>query len=415
MTPGSVIYGPPSWGQQTGTGNCARSTSLLRITVSWHGGRPPTVLGGNFATSASRGSRASLPNRPSGTLRSSSSAMRPPISSRLATPRARAIRRSEPNRFTATGWGDGAPPTSVGCWNTSAGPPPGDFMQRSAISVISLSTETGRSTRASSPVRSIAPTNARRLSSAIMDSADATAQQLVTDIGEPSVLEPPREGVRVGEFAHRLWQVGIGVSMFRHRATDGREHPSEIPEVRGAQRREARRRELEHHEAGAGAEHPVRLAEPRVQVREVPHPERDHRAVEAAIDEGQHERVGGNGTGARRLALPPLEHRHHEVRADHAAREARLMRQRRREVQGARAEIEIDTVRSSLPAEPPHRGPAPAAVQVEAEEMIEKIVARRDSGEHTTHIGPLRVTARTHSHLARRRRGGGGGRHRRER
>src|SRR5438552_11788656 len=147
------------------------------------------------------------------------------------------MRRSEPKRLTATGYRDAPPPGSVGCWNTSAGPPPGDFMQRSAISVISLSTETGRSTRASSPVRSIAPTNARRLSSAIMDSADATAQQLVTDIGEPSVLEPPREGVRVGEFAHRLWQVGIGVSMFRHRATDGREHPSEIPEVRGAQRR----------------------------------------------------------------------------------------------------------------------------------------------------------------------------------
>src|SRR5437763_14918197 len=104
-------------------------------------------------------------------------------------------------------------------------------MQRSAISVISLSTETGRSTRASSPVRSIAPTNARRLSSAIMDSADATSQQLVTDIGEPSVLEPPREGVRVWEFEQRLWQVGVVVSMFRYHESSRMENMYVISHV----------------------------------------------------------------------------------------------------------------------------------------------------------------------------------------
>src|SRR2546422_11121381 len=129
-------------------------------------------------------------------------------------------------------------------------------MQRSAISVISLSAETGRSTRASSPARSIAPTNAGRLSSGMMDGADAAAQQLVADIREPGIPEPARERVRARELEHRLWQVGIGVSMFRHRATDGGEHAPEIKEIRGAKRREARRRELEHHEAGAGAEHP---------------------------------------------------------------------------------------------------------------------------------------------------------------
>src|SRR6266705_1734231 len=30
ITPGSVMYGPPSSGQHTGTGNCARSTSCSR-------------------------------------------------------------------------------------------------------------------------------------------------------------------------------------------------------------------------------------------------------------------------------------------------------------------------------------------------------------------------------------------------
>ncbi len=86
---------------------------------------------------------ASLPRRVSGTLRFKSAAMRSPISSRQSTPNASAMRRADPNRLTATGWRDAAPPASVGRVNNSAGPPPGDFMQRSAISVISLFTETG--------------------------------------------------------------------------------------------------------------------------------------------------------------------------------------------------------------------------------------------------------------------------------
>src|SRR5437764_1136842 len=119
----------------------------------------------------------------------------------------------------------------------------------------------------------------------------------------------------------------------------------------------------------------------------------------------EHERVGGDGAGARRLAFPPLEHWHHEVRADHAAREARLAHERLRELERAGAEIEIDAVWSSLPAEPSHRGAAPAAIHVEAEEMIEEVVARGNGGEHAAHVGPLRVTARTHGDLERRRRG----------
>src|SRR5205809_4058268 len=134
--------------------------------------------------------------------------------------------------------------------NRSAGPPPGDFMQRSAISVISLSTETGRSTRASSPAAAIASTNSRRLSSGMMEGADAAAQQLVAHGAESGVPEPPGEGVRIGKVEHRLWQVGIGVSMFRHRVADDGEHAPKVEEVRGAQRSEARGRELERQQAG---------------------------------------------------------------------------------------------------------------------------------------------------------------------
>src|SRR5207247_1848730 len=184
MTPPRVIYGPPSSGQQIGTGKCVRSTSESLRTVFWLAGRL-TVLGGNFATSASRGSIASLPSKPSGTFIASSSAMRAPTWSRHSTPSASDMRFSEPNKLTATGYRDLPPLRRVGCVKSSAGPPPGDFMQRSAISVISLSTDTGRVTRVRSPDLSIALTNSRRLSSAMVDGADAAGQALESHARTP--------------------------------------------------------------------------------------------------------------------------------------------------------------------------------------------------------------------------------------
>src|SRR5256714_5058946 len=251
ITPPSVMYGPPSSGQQIGTGNWARSTSDSLITVFWEAGRP-TVLGGNFAISASRGSIASLPSRPSGTLSAISSAMRAPTWSRHSTPRASAMRRSEPKRLTATGYRDFPPERSVGCVNSSAGPPPGDFMQRSATSVISLSTETGCSTRVRSPALSIAATNSRRLSSAIVDGADAAGQALETDVRESCGHEPLRQCLRLRKCEHRLWQVGIGLPMIRHQPAAGGQNSPEIEEVDRAQRREPGRRELENDETRTG-------------------------------------------------------------------------------------------------------------------------------------------------------------------
>src|SRR2546427_34250 len=208
-----------------------------------------------------------------------------PITCTQSPPSASAVRRSEPNRLTATGWRERPPPASVGCSNRSAGPPPGDFMQRSAISVISRFTDTGWSTRTRAPAVSIAPRKARRLSSAMMDGADPAGQQLEAHVAEARRLDPARERGRLGELEYRLWQVGIGVPMFRHGAADGGEQAPEIEEVEGAQQRAARGGELEHHEAGPRLEHPRRFPETCVQVGEVAHTERAHGAVESRIRE----------------------------------------------------------------------------------------------------------------------------------
>src|SRR5690348_7014146 len=407
ITPGSVMYGPPSSGQHTGTGNCARSTSWARITVSWQGGRPPAALGGNFPSSASCGNMASLPSSVSGTFRLRRVASRSPISSRHSTPSARAIRLAEPNTFTATGWRARAPDARVGCVNKSAGPPPADFMHRSAISVISLSTATGCATRASSPRASMAPRKSRRLSSGMVDGADPAGEELVADVRESHAPQAPRQRLRRGKVAHRLWQVRIGVSMFRHRATDHRKQAPKVQQVERAQRCEARCRELEYHKAGAGTEYPIRFLEPSVQIREIPHSESDHGAVEPGVGKREREHVGADGTGACRLAPPQRQHREHEIRRDHGAAERALSDECRRELEGTGAQIEVGAVRSALPAESLHRGTAPGPVDVETEEMIQEVVARRDGGEHAAHVRPLRIATRVLGHVERRRRGRG--------
>src|SRR2546422_2025471 len=128
-------------------------------------------------------------------------------------------------------------------------------MQRSAISVISLSTDTGCVTRRRSPAASIAPTKARRLSSAMVDGADPAGQQLEAHVRETGRTHAGRERLGLREGLHRLWQVGIGIPMFGHRAPDRREHPAEVEQVGRAQRREARRRELDRKSTRLNSSH----------------------------------------------------------------------------------------------------------------------------------------------------------------
>src|SRR6267143_5225201 len=386
MTPPSVMYGPPSSGQQIGTGNWARSTSDSLITVFWQAGRP-TVLGGNLAISASRGSIASLPSSPSGTLSAISSAMRTPTSSRPSTPRASDIRRSEPKRLTATGYCDFPPLRSVGCVNSSAGPPPGDFMQRSATSVISLSTETGRATRVRSPALSIAATNSRRLSSAIVHGADAPGQAFEPDARESRGAEPLGQCLRLRKCEHRLWQVGIGFPMFRHEPADSGENSPEIEEVDRAQRREPGRGELEYDEPRTGFQHSGRFVEAAVEVGEIAYAKSHQRAVEPRRGKRQRQRVGGDRDGAGRFALALRQHRDHEVGADHTAAEAALSGELGGQVQRAGTEIEIGAVGVSFPTEARHGGAPPGPIHVEAEQVVQEVVARSDRGEHATDVG----------------------------
>src|SRR2546425_4425012 len=265
--------------------------------------------------------------------------MRAPTWSRHSTPSASDMRRSEPKRLTATGYRDFPPPCSVACVNSSAGPPPGDFMQRSATSVISLSTETGRATRVRSPALSIAATTSRRLSSAMVDRADAAGQALEPDARESRCRESLGQCLRLRKCEHGLWQVGIGVSMFRHEPPDGGQNSPEVEEVDRAQRREPGRGEFEDDEAGAGFQDPGRFAEAPVEVGEIAYAKSHQRAVEPRRGKRQLQRVGGDRDGAKSFALALRQHRNREVGADHATAEAALPGELGGEVECAGAEV----------------------------------------------------------------------------
>src|ERR1700752_1645855 len=385
-TPPRVMYGPPSSGQQIGAGNWVRSTSASLTTVSWHAARPP-VFGGNLAISASRGSIASLPSNPSGTASATSSRSRAGMSSRRSTPSASAMRRSEPNRFTATGYRDAAPPRSVGLGNSSAGPPPADFMQRSAISVISLSIDTGSSTRTSVSRFAIASRNSRRLSSGIVDGGDPAGQGLELHARESRRHQALRQGLRLGEREHRLWQVGIGLSMFRHQPADGGKNLAEVEVVHRAQRREPGRGEFEHDKARPRLENAGRFAQGPVQIGYIADAESHQRTVESRRGKRQRECIGGDGHGARSLVTSLRQHGDDEVGADHAAAKTIAARQLGGEIECPGAQIEVRAVRLCFPAEPLHGGPPPGPVDVQAQQMIQEVVARCDRGEDFSHGG----------------------------
>ena len=79
----------------------------------------------------------------------------------LSTCNASAIRRSEPMVLIATGKRDGLPSIS-GFSKSSALPPPGDFISRSAHSVIASFVSTGALMRWSSPAFSSARRNCEK-------------------------------------------------------------------------------------------------------------------------------------------------------------------------------------------------------------------------------------------------------------
>ena len=89
---------PPSSGQICRPGSRLRSTSAPLRTSSWQGA-VRTRFGGSDLSCMTLPSPSRMPTQPTGSSGLTSSPIRSPISSRLSTPSAIAIRRSVPNRL----------------------------------------------------------------------------------------------------------------------------------------------------------------------------------------------------------------------------------------------------------------------------------------------------------------------------
>ena len=152
ITWGSVMKGPPSWGQVVSTGIEAMSGS--RSTTSCTG-PDETCFGGSDASFPSFGIILSLSQSPCGgaILRSARSSLAG--SSRSSQESAQAARRRVPKRFMATGM-----TPEEGFSNRSAGPC--CLAARSASAAMSSRRSTGSGTRTSSPARSSLSRKSRR-------------------------------------------------------------------------------------------------------------------------------------------------------------------------------------------------------------------------------------------------------------
>jgi len=152
MTCGSVMNGPPSWGQVVSTGIEARSGSRSTISCT---GPEETCFGGSEASLPSFGIILSLSQSPCGGAILSSARSSLAGSSRSSQESAQAARRRVPKRFIATGM-----TPEEGFSKRSAGPP--CLAARSASAAMSSRRSTGSETRVSSPARANLSRNSRR-------------------------------------------------------------------------------------------------------------------------------------------------------------------------------------------------------------------------------------------------------------
>ncbi len=222
-----------------------------------------------------------------------------------------------------------------------------------------------------------------------MQCANAAEERLIPHVAKTGSAHVIGQRVRRGKIQHRLWQVGIGCRMFGHQTSNQWQYATEVGEVESLERLPLRRGKLEDDEPRAGAKNSNGFAKTRAEVGQVADTKTDGRSFEYTFGEWKIERVGIERNHRGRLGASLQQHRQDEVSPDHGPMEPRRGGKRRRQVEGSGAEIEITTIRYPFPAKQLHRLAPPAAIYVEAEEMIEKIVSGGDCRKNAPDVRPL--------------------------
>ena len=386
--------------------------------------RPPFTRGGNLPISASLGSIASLPNSPSGTLRLSISEMRSPMLVEVVD----AERQAHPAHRAEEVDGDRlrAPPAVLeqDVLEQERGPAARALHARGRRSRRSRGARAPDGViRTSSPMRSMALMNSRRLSRAM--------GSMQGGIGEPSHRGGNgRLGSRSARAARRAVLTAPRLRPHVQRAHPAHEqlegHLREIPappagararparETRGSTlvaryRRSyvsrsrgrstaaragsrtdtaaassgcARQRHLQDHQAGAGLEHAGGLGQSGIEIHQVADSPADHRAIEGGVRETAaraHRRSPAPAGGA--FARPSRSIGADEVGADDAAREIRAAGRAWRRSRACRRRGRDRFRPASAPTPAADRVAPPALIEAKADDAVEAVVGGGDGGE----------------------------------
>src|SRR5688572_15086602 len=176
---------------------------------------------------------------------------------------------------------------------------------------------------------------------------DAEGQRDCTHSAKPCVTKLLGECLGGRKCLHRFRKVCIRARMFGDKAADERQHVSEVPEVKIAQRWRARKRKFQNHEGPARLQHSGNFAAGNDRLFDVANAEPDRGRVDGLIskrdahciaaDKG--DRRGWN-PGAPDFGASDLQHRGREIDTDDALRMTVAGDRREREIGRAGAKIE---------------------------------------------------------------------------
>ncbi len=208
---------------------------------------------------------------------------------------------------------------------------------------------------------------------------------------KPAVSMRRASSGSLGKLRHGPREIPVRRRLSAHQAADRGQHMVEVRVIERPHDRTPRPRELQDDESRPRRQDPIRLGQPRVEIGHIADAERDDGAAHRRVGERELQRVRGDGRdgGPRRLASPARSMGSAKSAPITVPAKPRLAGQLGRHVEGASAEIEIRTIGVPLPPELPDGNPAPRAIDVRAEQMVEQIVARRDLGENPAHVSAL--------------------------
>ena len=225
-----------------------------------------------------------------------------------------------------------------------------------------------------------------------VDRRDPPAEKEPVDPGEAGRPDELGQLPRARKVPDRLRQIAVRPGVPGYQPPRPGQNVVEVQQVGGAHEPSGRHGELEHHEPPARPEDAPGLAEAVFGFGQVSHPEPHRDAGEGAVRERQAAGVGAYGqhrTGSC-LAAAARQHRKSEVRGQDGPLEPAPSRQFDGQIEGAGAHVEECLPGRGFPFELADRAPAPPAVEVEAEEVIEQVVAWRDLAEEGSDaLGPV--------------------------